>query len=247
MPAIERTPLLGACHRLNCLNISQEHAPFSPGYTNNGIPRLDNAPINTEVRTDVASRCGGVEQLASFGITRETLSVLAMTGLVQGSAPTSESSGVHSRSLVPRRARLHQVRISAKALGEASTRAMTRSHHTQHSSTQCVLAVLERTPVLKTSSCPPVWPQVRIGALLGSDKQSLEPPSPVGLPLPNGADGVLSGSRPDQPYFPFMLSTTQSQHRAPSVRESIIRDQLKDYAMLAVAWQVCPSLVSLEI
>jgi len=46
----------------------------------------------------------------------------------------------------------------------------------------------------------------------------------------------FTGSRPDQPYFPFLLANL-SVPRMTKERESIIKDQLKDYAMLAVAWQ----------
>ena len=47
----------------------------------------------------------------------------------------------------------------------------------------------------------------------------------------------VAGCRSDQPYFPFVLSAIDKSHRLP-VRESLVRDQLQDYALLAVAWQV---------
>lgn len=46
----------------------------------------------------------------------------------------------------------------------------------------------------------------------------------------------FTASRPDQPYFPFLLANL-GVPRMSQEREFIVKDQLKDYAMLAVAWQ----------
>jgi len=46
----------------------------------------------------------------------------------------------------------------------------------------------------------------------------------------------FTAARPDQPYFPFLLANLGAP-RMTQERESVIKDQLKDYAMLAVAWQ----------
>eukprot|EP00656_Telonema_subtile_P008722 TRINITY_DN14078_c0_g1_i2.p1 TRINITY_DN14078_c0_g1~~TRINITY_DN14078_c0_g1_i2.p1 ORF type:complete len:391 (+),score=87.88 TRINITY_DN14078_c0_g1_i2:69-1241(+) len=54
---------------------------------------------------------------------------------------------------------------------------------------------------------------------------------------------AFTGSRPDQPYFPFLLAS-MGQHRTYMVRESVVREQLKDYAMLAVAWQRSRAAIS---
>lgn len=58
------------------------------------------------------------------------------------------------------------------------------------------------------------------------------------------AGTAFTGCRPDQPYFPFLLSAIGDEHRGP-IRERQIRDQLKDYALLAVAWQRSRAGVSL--
>jgi len=55
---------------------------------------------------------------------------------------------------------------------------------------------------------------------------------------------AFTGCRSDQPYFPFVLSAIDKTHRQP-VRESMVRDQLQDYALLAVAWQRSRAGVSL--
>lgn len=55
---------------------------------------------------------------------------------------------------------------------------------------------------------------------------------------------AFTGCRSDQPYFPFVLSAIDKSHRLP-VRESLVRDQLQDYALLAVAWQRSRAGVSL--
>jgi len=79
-----------------------------------------------------------------------------------------------------------------------------------------------------------------------STKRSLSPPphsrstgSKMKSPprLRQAIDGTpFTASRPDQPYFPFLLANLGSP-KLSQERECSIKDQLKDYAMLAVAWQ----------
>jgi len=144
---------------------SQDGPSLAPGHTHSGIPKLnDNHQLIGGLRVETPSRCGGVEQLASFGITRKRNTMREPgSPFSPPKSPTSQRMAKH------------------------------------------------RSP-----------PRLR-QAISGT---------------------AFTGCRPDQPYFPFLLST-MGNSRTYTVRESVVRDQLKDYAMLAVAWQRSRAGVSL--